>query len=212
MEMDEELNTQMENWIIEFMEKFGYFGVFLMIALENIFPPIPSEVVLTFGGFMTTKSDLTVFGVVIAATLGAVVGAIVLYLIGYLLNVNQLEKIIDRWGHILKIKKEDIHKADRWFERYGIWTVFFCRMIPIVRSLISVPAGMARMNMPLFLIFTTIGTLIWNIILVSLGAAFGEAWTTVLEYMSLYSNVFYAIFAILFILVIVWYVKKRKAY
>lgn len=202
----------MENWIIEFMEKFGYFGVFLMIALENIFPPIPSEVVLTFGGFMTTKSDLTVFGVVVAATLGAVVGAVILYLIGLLLNVNQLEKIIDRWGHILKIKKEDIHKADRWFERYGVWTVFFCRMVPIVRSLISVPAGMARMNMVIFLVFTTIGTLIWNTILVSLGAAFGEAWTTVLDYMSVYSNVFYVIFAVLFVLVIAWYVKKRKAY
>jgi membrane protein DedA with SNARE-associated domain len=202
----------MENWIIEFMEKFGYFGVFLMIALENIFPPIPSEVVLTFGGFMTTKSELSVFGVVVAATLGAVVGAVILYLIGFLLNVNQLEKIIDRWGHILKIKKEDIHKADRWFERYGVWTVFFCRMVPIVRSLISVPAGMAHMNMVIFLVFTTIGTLIWNTILVMLGAAFGEAWTTVLDYMSVYSNVFYVIFAVLFILVIAWYVKKRKAY
>lgn len=202
----------MENWIIEFMEKFGYFGVFLMIALENIFPPIPSEVVLTFGGFMTTKSELSVFGVVVAATLGAVVGAVILYLIGFLLNVNQLEKIIDRWGHILKIKKEDIHKADRWFERYGVWTVFFCRMVPIVRSLISVPAGMARMNMVIFLVFTTIGTLIWNTILVMLGAAFGEAWTTVLDYMSVYSNVFYVIFAVLFVLVIAWYVKKRKAY
>ncbi len=202
----------MENWIIEFMEQFGYLGVFLMIALENVFPPIPSEVVLTFGGFMTTKSDLTVMGVVIAATLGAIAGAIILYLIGLLLNVDQLEKIIDRWGHILKLKKEDIEKADHWFDRYGIWTVFFCRMIPIVRSLISVPAGMARMNMFLFLIFTSLGTLIWNIILVNLGAAFGEAWTKVLEYMSIYSSVFYIIFAILFILVVFWYVRKRRAY
>lgn len=202
----------MENWIIEFMEQFGYLGVFLMIALENVFPPIPSEVVLTFGGFMTTKSDLTVMGVVLAATLGAIAGAIILYLIGLLLNVDQLEKIIDRWGHILKLKREDIQKADHWFDRYGIWTVFFCRMIPIVRSLISVPAGMARMNMLLFLIFTSLGTLIWNIILVNLGAAFGEAWTKVLEYMSIYSSVFYAIFAILFILVVFWYVRKRRAY
>lgn len=202
----------MENWIIEFMEQFGYLGVFLMIALENVFPPIPSEVVLTFGGFMTTKSDLTVMGVVLAATLGAIAGAIILYLIGLLLNVDQMEKIIDRWGHILKLKREDIQKADHWFDRYGVWTVFFCRMIPIVRSLISIPAGMARMNMLLFLIFTSLGTLIWNIILVNLGAAFGEAWTKVLEYMSIYSSVFYAIFAILFILVVFWYVRKRRAY
>ncbi|MBA4601796.1 DedA family protein [Thermoactinomyces mirandus] len=202
----------MENWIIEFMEQFGYLGVFLMIALENVFPPIPSEVVLTFGGFMTTKSDLTVMGVVLAATFGAIAGAIILYLIGLLLNVDQLEKIIERWGHILKLKKEDIEKADHWFDRYGIWTVFFCRMIPIVRSLISIPAGMSRMNMFLFLIFTSLGTLIWNIILVNLGAAFGEAWTKVLEYMDVYSSIFYVIFAILFILVIFWYVRKRRAY
>ena len=144
----------MENWITQFMEQYGYIGVFLMIALENVFPPIPSELILPFGGFMTTQpTGMTVPGVVIAATAGSVVGAVILYGIGLLLDVERLEKIIDRWGHILRITKEDIHKADAWFDKYGIWTVLFCRMVPLIRSLISIPAGMSNMKFSLFIIF-----------------------------------------------------------
>ena len=166
----------MQSWITDFMEQFGYIGIFLMIALENVFPPIPSEVILPFGGFMTTYTELTVVGVIIASTAGSVVGAVILYGIGLLLDVERLEKIIDRWGHILRVTKEDIHKADAWFDKYGVWTVFFCRMVPLIRSLISIPAGMSNMKFSLFLIFTFFGTLIWNIILVSIGAALGENW------------------------------------
>ena len=125
----------MENWITEFMEQYGYLGVFLMIALENVFPPIPSEIILPFGGFMTTYTSMTVPGVVIASTAGSVVGAMILYGIGLLLDVERLEKIIDRFGHILRVTKEDVHKADAWFDKYGIWTVLFCRMVPLIRSL-----------------------------------------------------------------------------
>ena len=166
----------MESWITNFMEQYGYIGVFLMIALENVFPPIPSEIILPFGGFMTTYTSMTVLGVIIASTAGSVVGAVILYGIGLLLDVERLEKIVDRWGHILRITKEDIHKADAWFDKYGNWTVLFCRMIPLVRSLISIPAGMSNMKFSLFLVYTFIGTLIWNIILVSVGAALGENW------------------------------------
>ncbi|KHF32577.1 SNARE associated Golgi protein [Paenibacillus sp. P1XP2] len=124
----------MQNWITDIMEQFGYAGIALVIALENLFPPIPSEVILTFGGFMTTKTHLTVPGVILASTIGSVAGAVVLYLIGLLLEVRRLERIVERWGHVLRVKKEDIHRADRWFAKYGYWTVFFCRMIPLVRS------------------------------------------------------------------------------
>jgi membrane protein DedA with SNARE-associated domain len=199
-----------QNWITEFMEQFGYLGVFLMIALENVFPPIPSEVILTFGGFMTTYTDLTVMGVIIAATLGSVVGAIILYWIGYLLNVDKLEKIIDRWGHILRVSKEDIRKADAWFDKYGYWTVLFCRMIPLIRSLISIPAGMSGMKFPMFLLFTTIGTLIWNIILVLVGAAVGESWESIVEFMDVYSNITYALIALGGILFLVWFFRRKK--
>lgn len=200
----------MQNWITEIMEKFGYIGILLMIALENVFPPIPSEVVLTFGGFMTTKSELTIPGVIIAATLGSVLGAVILYGLGRLLDVHRLEKIVDKWGHILRVSKDDIYKADAWFDKYGYWTVLFCRMIPLIRSLISIPAGMSNMNFGLFLVFTTIGTLIWNIVLVCVGAAVGESWEEIVHYMDIYSNIAYALIAIGGITFIVWFFRRKK--
>ncbi|MGM1047100.1 membrane protein DedA, SNARE-associated domain [Paenibacillus uliginis N3/975] len=200
----------MQNWITHFMEQFGYFGIFLMIALENVFPPIPSEVILTFGGFMTTYTDLTIPGVILAATLGSVIGAVILYGIGLLLDVERLEKIIDRWGHILRVKKEDIRRADAWFDKYGYWTVLFCRMVPLIRSLISIPAGMSNMKFGMFLLFTTLGTLIWNIILVSIGAALGESWEDILAFMDVYSNIAYAVIAVAAIVFVVLFIRKRK--
>lgn len=200
----------MENWITQFMEQYGYLGVFLMIALENVFPPIPSEIILPFGGFMTTYTSMTVPGVVIASTAGSVVGAVILYGIGLLLDVERLEKIIDRFGHILRVTKEDVHKADAWFDKYGIWTVLFCRMVPLIRSLISIPAGMSNMKFWLFLVFTTVGTLIWNIILVSVGAALGDNWDRITEFMDVYSNIAYAIIGIGIIIFLVYFFNKKR--
>ncbi|MEK4293948.1 MULTISPECIES: DedA family protein [Paenibacillus] len=185
----------MQVWITDFMEQFGYFGIFLMLAFENIFPPIPSEVILPFGGFMTTTTNLTIPGVIIAATLGSLLGAVILYYIGRLLDVNRLEKIVERWGGLLRISKKDIHKADAWFDKYGYWTVLFCRMVPLVRSLISIPAGMSGMKFGVFMIFTTIGTLGWNLLLVLIGAALGESWEDIAMYMDMYSNVVYVLLA-----------------
>jgi membrane protein DedA with SNARE-associated domain len=200
----------MENWITQFMEQYGYLGVFLMIALENVFPPIPSEIILPFGGFMTTYTSMTVPGVVIASTAGSVVGAVILYGIGLLLDVERLEKIINRFGHILRVSKEDIHKADAWFDKYGIWTVLFCRMVPLIRSLISIPAGMSNMKFWLFIVFTTVGTLIWNIILVSVGAALGDNWDRITEFMDIYSNIAYAIIGIGIIIFLVYFFNKKR--
>lgn len=192
------------------MNDLGYFGVMLLIALENVFPPIPSEIILTFGGFMTTTTNLTVIGVILAATAGSVVGAIILYVIGLQLNVTRLEMIIDRWGHLLRITKEDIHRADAWFDKYGPWTVFFCRFVPIIRSLISIPAGMSHMNAGLFLLLTTIGTFIWNTVLVYLGARLGESWEVIVHYMDMYSYVIYGVIFILVIFVLYKFIKRRK--
>ncbi|OCA91732.1 DedA family protein [Pseudobacillus wudalianchiensis] len=201
----------MQNWMIEMMEQYGYVGVFLLIAFENIFPPIPSEVILTFGGTMTTFSSLTVTGVVLAATGGSLSGAIILYKVGNLLDVERLEKVIDRWGHILRLNKKDIYKADRWFNDYGYWTVLVCRVIPLVRSLISIPAGMARMRFSLFLLFTGIGTFIWNLLLVSAGAMFGESWEQIVLFMDMYSTIIYSLIGSMLtfsIFMFLW--KKRK--
>lgn len=201
----------MENWIISLMEQYGLWGIFFLIALENIFPPIPSEVILTFGGVMTGQTDLTVTGVVLVSTAGSVVGAVVLYGIGLILDVKTMEKIIGRYGKFLRLKNEDIHRADAWFDKYGVWTVFLCRMVPLIRSLISIPAGMSNMNFLLFLLFTTAGTLIWNTVLVNLGAAFSDSWHTIVEYMDVYSNVVYAILAVILIAAIIWFVRKFRS-
>ena len=200
----------MENWITDIMSQYGYIGIFLLIMLENIFPPIPSEVILTFGGYMTTQSDMTQFGVIMVSTAGSVVGAMILYGIGQFLDVERLEKIVDRYGKVLRLTKKDIHKADAWFDKYGIWTVLFCRLIPLVRSLISIPAGMANMKFGLFLLFTTVGTLVWNTILVSVGAAVGDNWESIVGVMDVYSNVAYALMALAGIAVIIWYIRFRK--
>lgn len=200
----------MEAWITDWMNQFGYLGVFLLIFLENIFPPIPSEVVLTLGGALTTTTSMTKLGVILASTAGSIVGAVILYGIGLLLDVERLEKIIKKYGKFLRLTIKDIRKADAWFDKYGVWAVFFGRLVPLVRSLISIPAGMSNMRFWLFLLFTTLGTLIWNTVLVSVGAVVGDNWTEIVGYMDIYSNIVYAILALIGVAFLVWYFKKRR--
>lgn len=200
----------MENWLISIMENYGYVGIMLLIALENIFPPVPSEVILTFGGFMTTTTNMSILGVVIASTIGSVIGAGVLYFIGLQLDVERLDKIVERWGHILRLTKKDVHKADAWFDKYGPWTVFFCRFVPLIRSLISIPAGMSNMKLGLFFLLTTLGTLIWNIVLVYLGASVGASWEEIVAKMEIYSDIVYVVLALLAIAFVIIFIKTRR--
>ncbi|MEW4325735.1 DedA family protein [Rossellomorea marisflavi] len=200
----------MEKWIIESMEQYGYLGIFLLVALENIFPPIPSEIILTFGGFMTTTSSMTIPGVILASTAGSVAGAIILYGIGVLLSKDKLERIVDRWGHILRVKKEDIRKADGWFDLYGYLVVLLGRMVPLIRSLISIPAGVAKMKFIYFFVFTLIGTLIWNTVLVWVGSAVGDSWDSIVQYMDVYSSVAYVLIALVLIYFAYKWMKRFK--
>lgn len=180
----------MGNFVLGVMESYGYIGIFFLIAIENLFPPIPSEVILTFGGFLTTYSKLNPLGVIISSTIGSLVGAIILYYTGTLINV----------------KKDDLGKTNKWFKKYGNKAVLFGRFIPIIRSLISIPAGCAKMNMVTFIIYTTIGSLIWNTVLVYAGALLGKNWSIVANVLSKYSKI------VLFILVIYAVIKLYKAY
>lgn len=200
----------MEVWITQFMEKFGYWGIAFLIFLENVFPPIPSEIILTFGGFMTTKSELGFVGVTITSTIGSVLGAIVLYGVGAWIGERNLYRFINRYGKILRVKTKDLDKTIGWFEKYGYWTIFFCRFVPLLRSLISIPAGLTRMNLPLFIVFTTIGTLIWNVVLIYLGQAVGGNWHTIVNYMDVYSRIIYIVLAILIIFLIWKWLKRQK--
>lgn len=202
----------MEDIILSIMNQFGYIGVLLLIAIENVFPPIPSEVILLFGGFMTTYTKLNVIGMIFFATLGSLIGAIVLYYIGKILNKERLKKIVSgKVGKILRLKNEDIEKADHWFDTKGNKTVFFCRFIPIVRSLISIPAGMSEMPMIKFLVYTTFGSLIWNTVLVVIGNRVGENWTSILDILDKYSHIVLVLLIIIAIVCIyLFYSKKLK--
>ena len=200
----------MQEFMLSIMEQFGYLGVFLLIVIENIFPPIPSEVVLLFGGFMTTYTELNVILMIVAATLGSLLGAIVLYYVGKILNKERLKKLVSgKLGKILRIKTEDIDKADKWFDTKGNKTVFFCRFIPIVRSLISIPAGMSEMPMLKFLIYTIAGSTIWNTVLIVIGNKVGENWVNILNIFENYSHITLIVLILIFIIAcFIFYYKK----
>lgn len=197
----------MQNFIIDIVNAYGYAGIFLLIAIENIFPPIPSEVILLFGGFITVYTNMKVWGVIVSATLGAVAGAIFLYEIGRKLTTEKVERIFSRGiFKVFRLKKEDLRNARRWFDRYGSKAVLICRFIPFMRSIISVPAGMTSMKMNIFLLLTIIGTFIWNTALVFLGRLAGNAWDRVVLYMDYYSM---AVGALIFLILGIVLIKKK---
>jgi len=200
----------MQSWIIDILNQYGYIGITLLIALENIFPPIPSEVILTFGGFMTTRTSLTVWGVIIAATIGSLFGALVLYGIGWFLSAERLGNLLEgNVGRILHFKKGDVFKATDWFNSKGKSTVLFCRCIPVIRSLISIPAGMAKMKLGMFCLLTTIGSLVWNIILVYLGLTAGASWGKVVADTDLYTEIAVIVIGVIAAIVGIIFIRKR---
>ena len=203
----------MQQFILHIIEQFGYFGVFFLILLENVFPPIPSEVILLISGFFSSYTSLSVFYMILASTLGSFLGAIILYYIGKIFNKERLKKIVNgRLGKILFLKEKDIDKADEWFDNKGNKSVFFCRFVPIVRSLISIPAGMSEMPMLKFIIYTVCGSMIWNTVLICLGYKLGDNWEYVLTILDKYQMVVIIILIIIFGYVIIkFYRKKRKS-
>lgn len=201
----------MQEIIVAFVDKFGYFGILLLIAVENIFPPIPSEVILTFGGFLTTYTSLSVGGVILFSTLGSLAGAIVLYGVGRIFNKERLMKLVSgKIGAVLRLKAEDIEKAEKWFEKRGSGTVFFCRFIPIVRSLISIPAGMSEMEMAPFLLYTTVGSVIWNTVLVVIGSIVGDNWERVVATVDMYSDLTLIVLVVAVISALWGFYHKKK--
>lgn len=203
----------MQQFILHIIEHFGYFGIFFLILIENVFPPIPSEVILLFSGFFSSYTSLSVFYMILASTLGSFLGAIILYYIGKIFNKERLKKIVNgRLGKILFLKENDIDKADEWFDNKGNKSVFFCRFVPIVRSLISIPAGMSEMPMGKFIIYTICGSMIWNTVLICLGYRLGSNWEYVLTILDKYQMLVIVILVIIFGYVIIkFYRKKRKS-
>ena len=200
----------MEETMLRIMNDYGYLGIFFLIFIENVFPPIPSEVVLLFGGAMTVLAGLNAPTVVIVATLGSLAGAVVLYLLGRILKAERLRKLFSgRFGQILRLKPEDVDKATAWFVKYEKKAVLICRCVPIVRSLISIPAGVTEMNVPLFLLLTTVGSAVWNTVLVCLGAFLGAQWEKALPYFDQYSNVILVLCVIAVVALVIWWIVRN---
>lgn len=202
----------MTTWLTQFIESFGYIAIILLIAVENIFPPIPSEVILTLGGFLVSGTKLTLIGVILASTLGSIIGAIILFSISRNLTLPRLEKLLEtKLFKLLGFKKDDAQKAINWFDKHRIGAIFYGRCIPVVRSLISIPAGIAHVGWTKFLILTTLGSLVWNSVLVGLGHYMGKNWQVVVRIFDDYTLVIIALLLILFIYFgIKWYKTRIK--
>lgn len=188
--------------VVQVMEAIGPIGVALAVFLENIFPPIPSELILPLAGFTAANGSFGPWEAVIWATIGSVVGAVALYGIGAALGRRRMYQIAD-WLPLVDF--EDVEKTERWFHRHGYWTVLLGRMVPIFRSLISIPAGIERMHLGLFTLLTLLGSGIWNTIFVWGGYLLGESWHLVSDYADVFSNVVLAAV----VLFLAWWIIAR---
>lgn len=159
----------MTEWIIHTITELGYVGIFLVMLAESIFPPIPSELIIPFAGFAAANGDLNLAGVLVTATLGAVVGMLPWYYAGRIFGLERVRALADRFGRVMAMNSDEIDVAVKWFKRYGPIIVLFGRLVPLIRTLISIPAGLSRMPLPLFLVASTLGALIWNTFLTLAG-------------------------------------------
>lgn len=193
-------------WIISIMEQLGYLGIALLMFLDNVFPPIPSEIIMPSAGYSASQGQLTLLGVIIAGCFGSLLAAAFLYWIGYQFKHEGIFRFIDRYGKYLFIKSEDVKKSLGWFEHYGHRIVFFGRMIPAVRSLISIPAGMSHMPFWKFMFYSSLGTIIWTTFLACVGFYFGENQQLMQQIFSKVSDVI----IVIVVLLIGWIVYRRQ--
>ena len=178
----------MQELVQNIMNQFGYPGIGLLILVETVFPPIPSEVILTFGGFLTTCTNLTITGVIASSTVASLAGAWLLYGLGRLLNPARIRSLFSgKLAKRLGFQEKEVGDTFGWIKKKGEKAVFFGRCIPIIRSLISIPAGMAGMKAGRFTVYTLAGSLIWDTMLVLLGALAGESWEIIMEYTDAWS-------------------------
>lgn len=190
------------DWLVQLMETVGGIGVAMAIALESIFPPIPSEVILPLAGFTAARGGLSLVGAIIWATVGSMLGAWALYGISRWVGIHRINRAADR---IPGVSRADVGKADAWFTKYGTWSVLIGRVVPVVRSLISIPAGFNRMNFWRFSGWTFLGSAVWNTVLVSAGYLLGDRWCSILGALGVFEDVV----IVVFILVIVFFAARK---
>ncbi|MGH2355247.1 MAG: DedA family protein [Chloroflexota bacterium] len=176
-------------WIEQIITLLGYPGIAAVMLIENLFPPIPSEFVMPFAGFLAARGQLNFAGAVAAGTLGSVTGAVALYFVGLWAGEPLVRRFVRRYGRFWLLSEQDLDRTIRFFDRYGDAVVFFARIIPLVRSLISIPAGMSRMPLGKFLLFTTLGSAIWSGALAAAGLVLGENWDLIIGFVKQYERV-----------------------
>jgi membrane protein DedA with SNARE-associated domain len=177
------------DWVTTVVETLGYVGVAFLVALENVFPPIPSEVILPLAGFVAGEGGASLWGMIVAATIGSVVGAWVLYGISAAIGPDRLHRFLVRYGRWFGVKERDLLRAEDWFDRRAGTAVLIGRCVPLIRSVVSVPAGFRRMPLLRFTLYTALGSLIWNTTLIGAGAILGERWKRVGDVVGLLQGV-----------------------
>lgn len=192
-------------WVIDVIDALGYLGVGFLVAFENVFPPIPSEIILPFAGFHAGQGQSTLIGMVLAATVGSVIGAWILYGFAAVIGQARLQALVVRYGKWFQISEADFERTLGWFDRWSTTAVLIGRCVPLIRSLISLPAGLNRMSLIPFTIYTAIGSLIWNGLLIGAGYLLGDRWDVVEDYVGILQ--WMVIGAIL--LGIWWFIWKR---
>ena len=211
------------NWVQDVINQFGYLGVALLVVIENVFPPIPSEIVLPFAGFVAqqgasavnatagvAQSDTTVVGMMIAATVGSVVGALILYFVSAAIGPERLRGFVERFGKWFGVKTSDLVRAEEWFDRRSSAAVLVGRCVPLIRSIVSIPAGFRRMKLTSFVVLTAIGSAVWNIALIGAGAVLGDQWERVGEYVGVFQWLVIAAVLLLLVRFVVSRLKNRR--
>jgi membrane protein DedA with SNARE-associated domain len=174
IERTHSLRRSMSDWIIGLVRSGGYGGIVLLMTIENVFPPIPSELIMPLAGYLAASDSLVLWAAISAGTLGSVLGAVALYYVGNRVGSEQLKRFADRHGCWMVVSRANIERSEHWFRRHDVLAVFVCRLVPGIRSMISVPAGIARMNLGLFLIATTVGSAVWAAVLACAGYWLGR--------------------------------------
>ena len=197
----------MLQWISGVMNSMSYFGIIFLMFLENVFPPVPSELIMPLAGFSTTQGKMSLIGVTIAGMIGSVLGALPIYYLGKIVGERRLKQWADKYGKWLTISGKDIEKSKKWFGQHGQKAVLIGRVVPGVRSLISLPAGMSGMPLVPFLLYSAIGTGIWAFILAWLGRLLGNNYEKVSRFLGPIS---YLILAALLVAAVVVVMKRKK--
>lgn len=194
--------VEVADFITQSIASTGYFGVFFLMTLESALIPIPSEIIMPFSGFLVSSGEFNIWYVVTAGTLGNLVGSLILYFVGLYLGRG----FILKYGKYVLLKKEHLILTERWFRKYGEKTVFFSRMLPVVRTINALPAGIGKMNLNKFILYTFVGSIPWNLALTYIGFVLGKNWDLILRY----SRVIDIVVVVLLVSLIAWYLIFRR--